>query len=388
LQLYTQKEVPTESTLRKFYVDDCYEEMINNIRQRVFSKKNWISVDETTDAEGRYIANAIIGTLEEDSVISLLNTEDLEKTNHSTISKFFDKSLSILWPDGIKHDDVLLFLSDAAPYMIKCGKSLSALYSKMIHVTCAAHGLHRTSEEVRGRFSTIDKIVSNVKNFFKKAPLRVQIFKTHDPNIPLPPEPVISRWGTWINAAIYYCEHYEKICEIVNLLDSEEALSIKIAKKNLVKNCVQSNLVYIKSNFKILPDSILKLQKKNMHLVESLGIMEKVQAELQIAQGVDGQKVYNTFETVLNKNNGLKTLKQISKILGGESIDMNGLPENLTTNDLAFYKFAPITSVDVERSFSIYKNLLCHNRRSFKLENIRKHLLIQCNSGKLLNKIT
>jgi len=73
---------------------------------------------------------------------------------------------------------------------------------KMVHVTCAAHGLHRTAEEVRGQFSTIDKIISNVKKIFKKSPSRVQIFKTHAPNIPLPPEPVITRWGTWLNASI------------------------------------------------------------------------------------------------------------------------------------------------------------------------------------------
>ena len=384
LQLYTQKDVPTESTIRKFYLDDYYEEMMANIRQRVFLKKIWISIDETTDAEERQIANAIIGTLEEDRAgdIFLLNTDTLEKTNHSTICKFFDKSLSILWPDGIKHDDVLLFLSDAAPYMVKCGKSLNALYSKMVHVTCAAHGLHRTVEEVRGQFGTIDKIISNVKKIFKKAPSRVQIFKTHAPNIPLPPEPVITRWGTWLNASIYYCEYYKQICEIVEMLDSEDASSIKIAKKNLVKTCVKSNLVYIKSNFKVLSDSILKLQKKNMPLAESLDILEKVQVQLQMAQGNDGQKVYKKFETVLNKNSGLKILKQISKIIGGESDNMDALPEDLTTNDLSFYKFAPITSVDVERSFSIYKNLLTDNRRSFKLENIRKHLLLQCNTGK------
>lgn len=150
LQLYTQKYVPTESTLRKFYLDDCYEEMMKTIKRRVLLKKIWISIDETSDAEGRQIVNAVIGTLEEDRAddIFLLNTDVLEKTNHSTVSKFFDKSLSILWPDGIKHDDVLLLMSDAAPYMVKCGKSLNALYSKMVHVTCAAHGLHRTSEEV------------------------------------------------------------------------------------------------------------------------------------------------------------------------------------------------------------------------------------------------
>ena len=100
--------------------------------------------------------------MEKDTVgpIFLLNTEALEKTNHSTVSKLFDKSLSILWPGGIRYDGVLLFLSDAAPYMIKCGKSLNAHHSKMVHVTCAAHDLHRVSLEIRNQFGIFD---SNVK---------------------------------------------------------------------------------------------------------------------------------------------------------------------------------------------------------------------------------
>jgi len=66
----------------------------------------------------------------------LLNSEVLEKTNHSTIAKLFDKSLLILWPRGILHNNVLLFLSDAAPYMVKVATSIQTFYSKMIHGTC------------------------------------------------------------------------------------------------------------------------------------------------------------------------------------------------------------------------------------------------------------
>ncbi|KAF0765111.1 DUF659 domain-containing protein [Aphis craccivora] len=39
----------------------------------------------------------------------------------------------------------------------------------------------------------------------------------------------------------------------------------------------------------------------------------------------------------------------------------------------------PITSVDVERSFSKYKNLLSNNRRSFTFDNIKYALIVQCN---------
>lgn len=54
------------------------------------------------------------------------------------------------------------------PYIEKCGKSLNALYSKIVHMACAAHGLHKTSEGVRGQFVTIDKIILNIRIFFQK----------------------------------------------------------------------------------------------------------------------------------------------------------------------------------------------------------------------------
>lgn len=44
----------------------------------------------------------------------------------------FDKSSSTLWPDGIRHNDVLLFLPKATPSMVKCGKSLNALCFKTV----------------------------------------------------------------------------------------------------------------------------------------------------------------------------------------------------------------------------------------------------------------
>lgn len=56
----------------------------------------------------------------------------------------------------------------------------------------------------------------------------------------------------------------------------------------------------------------------------------------------------------LVKNNGYKTLNIISKILNGEITSMDGLPEDLKANELLFFKYAPLTSVDVERSFSTY----------------------------------
>jgi hypothetical protein len=54
---------------------------------------------------------------------------------------------------------------------------------------------------------------------------------------------------------------------------------------------------------------------------------------------------------------------------------LEDIPEDLTSNDLLYYEYAPITSVDVERSFSHYKNLLIGNRHPMLFENFK---IINC----------
>jgi hypothetical protein len=65
----------------------------NNIRVNASEKKIWLSINETTDVAGPYVANLIIGILEIDSSgkIFLLNSKVLDKANYSTISRLFDK---------------------------------------------------------------------------------------------------------------------------------------------------------------------------------------------------------------------------------------------------------------------------------------------------------
>jgi hypothetical protein len=81
----------------------------------------------------------------------------------------------------------------------------------------------------------------------------------------------------------------------------------------------------------------------------------------------------------LDKNSGYKVLYKISKIIDGKTDSFNGLPEAIEIIDIVNFKYAPVNSVDVERSFSAYKNILSDRRRSFKFENISKIIVIQCN---------
>lgn len=382
LEKHTNQEIPDESTLRKNYLPQCYEETLNKIRCGTRGKKIWVSIDESSDAMGRYIANVVIGTLEvhRPGEIFLLTTEVLEKTNYSTISKLFDSAMFLLWPEGIKHDDVLLFLTDAAPYMVRAANSLKALYSKMVHVTCLAHGLHRVCEEVRALYPSVDRLVANVKKIFLKAPSRVARFKAEAPDIALPPQPIITRWGTWLNACMYYCENFKIIKQIVQSFDSEEAASIKIAQDMLSEPNIEGSLAFIKSNFALLTATITSLEKMGEEMVDSISLIKRVETSLSNTRGEIATGIASKLKKGLDKNTGYKTLCKISDILSGENYSMDGIEEDLTANELPHFKYAPITSVDVERSFSRYKNLLADNRRSFTFDNLRMTFVVQCNS--------
>jgi len=51
----------------------------------------------------------------------------------------------------------------------------------------------------------------------------------------------------------------------------------------------------------------------------------------------------------------------------------------LSPSDIMRFKYAPITSVDVERSFSRFKNILRPNRRHLTFDNLKEIVIIQCN---------
>lgn len=96
----------------------------------------------------------------------MLHLKVLEIFNRTTIAKLLDKSLHILWCQGIKHDNILLFLSGSALYTIKADKSIKITYFEMEHVNCLTHGLYRIAEEIQKHFPKIDQLISNIKKVF------------------------------------------------------------------------------------------------------------------------------------------------------------------------------------------------------------------------------
>lgn len=170
LEKYTTCNIPDESTLRKLYLPRCYDDKLNKIKQSVQGNKIWVSIDESTDVEGRYIGNVIVGVLSPDSAGQkfLLTSENLQKVNHSTIVNLFETSMSLLWPNGIEYENVMLFVTDAAPYIVKAAKKLKNRYKNMVHITCLAHGLHRVADVIRTSYPDVDNFIANTKKKYSE----------------------------------------------------------------------------------------------------------------------------------------------------------------------------------------------------------------------------
>ncbi|KAF0754913.1 DUF659 domain-containing protein, partial [Aphis craccivora] len=123
--------------------------------------------------------------------------------------------------------------------------------------------------------------------------------------------------------------------------------------------------------------TIKQLETKNMSLIESISIVEKSADKLEKAQGHMGEIVKNKFANIIERNSGFQIIKIIRDILIGKN-QQGSLDIEFTPSDIVNMNYAPITSVDVERSFSQYKNILRPNRRNFSFENLQQYVVSHC----------
>jgi len=56
-------------------------------------------------------------------------------------------------------------LSNEVPYMVKAANNLKPFYSNLIHVTYAAHGIHRIAEKIMDIFHEINDLINNIKRY-------------------------------------------------------------------------------------------------------------------------------------------------------------------------------------------------------------------------------
>lgn len=82
------------------------------------------------------------------------------------------------------------------------------------------------------------------------------------------------------------------------------------------------------------------------------------------------------MEEPTDANRGLATLLKIRNVLNEEDAHLPG--EEVSPHENLGFKFAPLTSCDVDWSFSRYKAMLTEDRSSFKFENLKMSFIVAC----------
>ena len=93
--------------------------------------------------------------------------------------------------------------------MYLAGKILKELYASLMYVNYVALLLHNCAIHVRAHFKNIVEVIATIKNTDCKK-------KFHDAGLPFSPDPVITRWATWIRATLYYSENLPAVRTIAN----------------------------------------------------------------------------------------------------------------------------------------------------------------------------
>ena len=302
-------------------------------------------MDEAEIAKQKYIS-VLVGRLDAPNQTFLVDCHPLDSGSNVNSSIILHTVDDISRQLEIKRENFSLFLTDAARYMSLTGKTSKKLYPSLMHVTCVAHLLHNCAMRVRAHFKNIDEIIATIKN--KK--------DFHDAGLPSPPDPVITRWATWLRAAFYYSENLPAVRIIVNNWTSA-GLLVSTAKDATNVEDLVPDLVKI-NQYRTLAANVEFLEGSACTITEPYGLLKNMQFD------DDPCSIKNYIKKRLS-NSDLETIINCTNL-------------TIDPTSYALLQKAQPTCAAVERSFSMLSKLL-RKDRNFDDKNVKKYMMLYYN---------
>lgn len=91
--------------------------------------------------------------------------------------------------------------------------------------------------------------------------------------IPLSPQSILKHRGTWIDTSVYYCDHFQFIKRVIDAFEENDTIAIKKAQNLMADKEIETNLIFIKSNYRNIPSSIKRFEASGIPLAEAIGIV-------------------------------------------------------------------------------------------------------------------
>jgi hypothetical protein len=339
------------------YISFGFMKITEEINRRLQSVPYAIYIDETQDARKRKVVNTIVIPLTgKPEQPMLYDTDFVDSANTLTLSGIVNRTAM-----SISKDPNLfrLLVTDQCRTNIAAGRELKIFYKNFVHITCLAHGLHLLCEFIRDQFPKVNTLVSKMKSVLTYSKERTDMYQELLGDRPLPPKPVITRWGTFLNTAIHHHQNFERIKVFVSRIDARAADSI--ALKSIVEDADLEVQLQEIARFSSLPRAIEKLECRSITIDNQLAI-------------------YRSLKMCLTDPYASR-LKEIF----GNNPDFDKL-DMLVQRDVEVFKYAILSNAEVERSFSMYKNLLSDRRHRLTEINLKRYLSIQFNSEILFDE--
>ena len=346
------KVLPSETAARA-----CVAKLASHkeeqIQELLRDKKIFLIVDEAEVAKQKYIS-VLVGSLDAPNQTFLVNCHPLDSGRNVNSSIILHTVDDILRQLDIKRENFSLFLTDAARYMSSAGKTLKELYPSLMHVTCVAHLLHNCATRVRAHFKNIDEVIATIKAATIKNKDRKKDF--HDAGLPSPPDPVITRWATWLGVALYYSENLPAVRTTVNNWTSA-GLLVSRAKDAINVEGFVSNLIKI-NQYRTLAANVEFLEGSACTITKAYGLLKNMQFDddpCAIKDYINKRLSNSDLETIINYTN-----------------------LTIDPTSYALLQKAQPTSAAVERSFSMLNKLL-RKDRNFDVKNVKKYMMLYYN---------
>ena len=167
---------------------------------------------------------------------------------------------------------------------------------------------------------------------------RVRAFRESAPGSTLPPEPVITRWGTWISVASYYATNFDEIKRVSFEFDRNEAAAIGKCQELLQEPSLKSQLVFVASNFLMLPNSMESLECTKQSLTTTIEIFVDARKLTDAAEGATRELIKDKLKRVIQQNAGYGTMCHFQQALQGS--EMTAELTNFSPSDLSSFKYA------------------------------------------------
>jgi len=335
---YAKVPLVSETTARKHVSKISHLEMLKYVIY--FHKKLlFLVVDESEIRRNKYF-NILAGTIDNPREILLIDCIQLDQSINSTIVS--NLILTTLEKYGICRRQVTMIISDAASYMKKALVDLNQTGQKILHVKCLVHLLHNCSMNIRAHYKHVDSLIATVKMITTKNRSNA----AHFSNIGAPPVVIITRWSSWLRAALYYADNLPKVKLILNNLPGT-GIMLQRAKEAVNQNSLTADLLAVKECYEQLIPILDNFENSLYTINSGYEILSTLQFEL------DPVNIKSYLEKRLLDND----ITIIAKLTD----------DSISPTVYHLLRQCPPSSISVERSFSMLKKLLAKDRNFNKM---------------------